>query len=141
MISEARKRVIYKYNHSKKRKITRKKYYETHKDAYREWGKNWDESNREKRRELSRKSNKTEKRKIYSKEYRRKLKEENPLQLKAKDAANNAIRAGKIIKKEICEKCNQKTSLHKHHNDYTKPLEIEWLCASCHRKRHLRGMT
>src|SRR5688572_6263292 len=28
---------------------------------------------------------------------------------------------------------------HRHHPDYSKPLEIVWLCAPCHRREHQSG--
>ena len=32
-----------------------------------------------------------------------------------------------------CERCNKKhPRLHRHHSDYTKPLEVEILCPTCH---------
>jgi hypothetical protein len=43
-----------------------------------------------------------------------------------------AIRDGELEKKDKCEQCNLKKKLQGHHEDYSKPLEIVWLCSSCH---------
>lgn len=47
-----------------------------------------------------------------------------------------AVRTGEIIKPLRCEKCGVEEELHGHHADYTKPLEVTWLCARCHRQAH-----
>ena len=50
-----------------------------------------------------------------------------------------AIRDGRIKKPSSCSACNQKTTsrrLHGHHDDYTKPLKVRWLCIPCHRRHH-----
>jgi hypothetical protein len=51
-------------------------------------------------------------------------------QLKAKRAQD----AGLIIKKDRCEMCGEVKSTEKHHPDYSKPLQVQWLCKSCHGK-------
>jgi len=51
-------------------------------------------------------------------------------------AVGNALIRGDLIKPVICEKCNCKDILHAHHEDYNKPLEIVWVCHSCHMKIH-----
>ena len=43
---------------------------------------------------------------------------------------NQAVRSGKI-KKQPCEICKD-TIVHAHHDDYTKPLDVRWLCPACH---------
>ena len=51
--------------------------------------------------------------------------------------ANNALQSGKIIK-QPCIKCgNHEAQMH--HPDYFRPLDIEWLCAPCHRNEHARA--
>ena len=48
-----------------------------------------------------------------------------------------AIRAGKI-KKDICIICGN-SKVHGHHPDYTKPLEVIWLCPLHHKQLHTKS--
>ena len=34
-----------------------------------------------------------------------------------------------------CEGCGAK-KVHAHHPDYDKPVDVKWLCASCHHQEH-----
>lgn len=56
--------------------------------------------------------------------------------LPAYNAVRRAIRAGLLIRPEHCASCGQ-GSLHieASHDDYSKPLEVVWLCRSCHRRK------
>jgi len=48
-----------------------------------------------------------------------------------------AVRRGLVEKWSACEICGATTKrIDGHHKDYTKPLEVEWLCSSCHGERH-----
>ena len=49
---------------------------------------------------------------------------------------NNAIRDGKLLPANICSVCNSTGKIEKHHDDYTKPLEVRWLCEQCHKQWH-----
>lgn|SRR5215471_5228974 len=44
------------------------------------------------------------------------------------------INAGRLMPKP-CSKCNA-AKADAHHIDYSKPLEVDWLCRSCHRQAH-----
>lgn len=64
----------------------------------------------------------------------------DPVKQKAKGQLCNAVQRGKIIKPSRCEGCGQfrkKRSLAGHHSDYSKPLEVKWLCSYCHAEAHL----
>jgi hypothetical protein len=64
----------------------------------------------------------------------RKLRAVGDLRLIARNAVSNAVRDGKLIK-QPCKRCgNIKTQAH--HDDYTKPLDVEWLCRDCHMEEH-----
>lgn len=54
----------------------------------------------------------------------------------ARNKLNAAVRRGDISKPEQCSECGEGKKLTAHHNDYSKPLEVEWLCYECHGKRH-----
>lgn len=56
----------------------------------------------------------------------------NPEKRKAHNAANNAQRDGKLTPPEFCERCREPGKLQKHHENYTKHLEVVWLCSKCH---------
>ena len=71
-----------------------------------------------------------------SAEYSKRWRERNPVAYKAKNAVNNAIRDGRLRKSVKCERCNAGGRLHGHHDDYSKPLDVMWLCVPCHKLRH-----
>lgn len=54
----------------------------------------------------------------------------------AEGLVNEAIRNGKLKRPEACEVCKTKCKVQAHHPDYSKPLEVMWLCVSCHAKEH-----
>lgn len=66
----------------------------------------------------------------YSKRYR----QEYPEKYKAQCAAWHAIRDGKLHR-EPCEVCGA-TEVHAHHDDYSEPLSVRWLCPVHHARHH-----
>lgn len=48
----------------------------------------------------------------------------------------SAVRAGRLERPDRCEGCRLEKRLHAHHDDYSKPLKVRWLCGSCHRLAH-----
>ena len=63
---------------------------------------------------------------------------ETPERTAAWAKTNRAIRSGKLIP-QPCACGNPKSQAH--HEDYSKPLDVMWLCASCHQKRHYQKRT
>lgn len=59
-----------------------------------------------------------------------------PQKQKARQILHYHILVGNLIKPEICQKCGEKKELSGHHSDYSKPLEIEWVCRNCHNLLH-----
>lgn len=52
----------------------------------------------------------------------------------ARSMVNNLIRRGKL-QRGRCSVCD-KPDAEAHHDDYTKPLEITWLCMKHHKEKH-----
>lgn len=46
-----------------------------------------------------------------------------------------AIKRGDLMR-EPCKACGSKRGIQGHHDDYSKPLEVTWLCHDCHRRLH-----
>lgn len=57
-----------------------------------------------------------------------------PKRRRAHQAVNNAVRDGRLAKLP-CEVCGDPRS-HGHHDDYSKPLDVKWLCPVHHAARH-----
>lgn len=73
---------------------------------------------------------KTEQRKTVAKKSRLKYIINNPQKHKAHVAIQNALVTGKVIKCP-CEICGE-VNVHAHHEDYSKPLDVIWLCPKHH---------
>jgi hypothetical protein len=63
----------------------------------------------------------------------REWRKRNPEKYKAHIIVGNSIRAGSITR-HGCQICGGKA--HAHHEDYSKPLEITWLCPTHHSELH-----
>lgn len=80
----------------------------------------WARDNRERSNALKRKSN-----------------AKYPEKRQASLDVNNAVRKGTLVKPEACTECGiTDVRIHGHHEDYSKPLEVDWLCPACHGLRH-----
>lgn len=63
-----------------------------------------------------------------------------PEQMQAHRKLNYAVRKGIVQRPENCTKCginpgrasDGRSLIHGHHHDYSKPLDVEWLCPLCH---------
>lgn len=63
----------------------------------------------------------------------------NPVSTAAHNAVKVALRDGVLVKPATCSACGEETHrnrIHAHHEDYSKPLVVRWLCARCHRALH-----
>lgn len=58
--------------------------------------------------------------------------ESDPVKRAARIALGNALRDGKIQRPPECQVCSVTDDLHGHHEDYSKPLEVIWVCSACH---------
>jgi hypothetical protein len=48
-----------------------------------------------------------------------------------------AVRNGMILKPAFCGDCGKTGEvIEGHHSDYSKPLQVDWLCKECHTKTH-----
>ena len=59
-----------------------------------------------------------------------------PKASKARSVVSNAIRIKKFTRKDSCEECASTLKVEAHHEDYSRPLDIKWLCEVCHKSWH-----
>lgn len=54
----------------------------------------------------------------------------------ARQAVAKALRRGGITRPAACSQCEKGGQLHAHHDDYSRPLTVRWLCEACHLEHH-----
>lgn len=64
-------------------------------------------------------------------------KKRNRYKINARFRVTNAIRRGKMMRGTKCDQCGSESGkMEAHHEDYSKPYEVQWLCWVCHRQKH-----
>lgn len=58
-------------------------------------------------------------------------------QMRARRIFHSAEERGEVVRPDTCSRCGERTRIEAHHADYSKPLEVEWLCFPCHRSLHV----
>lgn len=66
----------------------------------------------------------------------KKWRENNPEKYAAHNMINNGLRDGKLEKPLACDRCGKEDMIHGHHDDYSQPMDVEWICVSCHGTEH-----
>ncbi len=82
----------------------------------------------------------SQKRKNYFLEYQRRKNANKPkfipkgcIKKNARQRVRDHVLSGKIVRPSNCEKCGKNSKIiEAHHEDYSKPLQIIWLCKRCH---------
>ena len=121
--TEEQKQYMKEYYKKNKKKFLakRRKYYEENPELLRE-------------RERS----------YYQKDKKNRLKKmmdwqrKNPEKSKAHSAVTTAMLNGSLIRPDKCSNCSNTENIQAHHEDYSKPLDVVWLCPTCHRRHHAK---
>lgn len=56
---------------------------------------------------------------------------------RAHHAVRLACLSGDLIEPARCETCGAEVRLDAHHDDYSRPLDVRWLCPGCHKRHHM----
>ncbi len=86
-----------------------------------------------KKRELKRNPRSTRSRRIANIRRAKRYRLNNKDKVESRKIYNKALKSGELIRKP-CVKCGEKA--HGHHPDYSKPLEVMWLCRKHHLEEH-----
>ena len=92
------------------------------------WNKAWREKNAKTPERLARKA---EQMRLYAKDPVLAVKH------KARRKVRHEIQMGRMVR-QPCERCGEVLS-QAHHDDYSKPLDVRWLCRLHHREHHAKA--
>lgn len=59
----------------------------------------------------------------------------NPEKARAWNAVQRAVKSGLLVRPEKCSRCDVECKPEASHDDYDRPLDVEWLCKTCHRHK------
>ncbi len=114
-----------------------REYRESHKDEIYERNKKYVDANRDKHRKWVRKAT-VKWRKEHGSEYYKRYAKKPGENVKhtARVLLNTALKEGKVKRPSECSRCGKKCKPQAHHPNYSKPLEVIWLCGICHKQEH-----
>ena len=69
--------------------------------------------------------------------HNRKFEAKHPDRQPANNRLNKAVQKGFLIRSS-CDICGTTERIEAHHDDYSKPLDIRWLCERHHKEHHAR---
>lgn len=131
--------------------LYKKKHYQANKSAYLERSKQQRESDPESYKRYLKQYYRehSEERKSKDKEYAQKNKDrinayhreyrkrpETLIKQDCRKMVQLALKFGMLIRPNHCSKCGKEAFTEAHHRDYTKPLDVDWLCKQCHENEH-----
>lgn len=111
------------------------KYYIDNKDRIKDVHKKWVEKNFEYFNRLRKEYKDSERGKEKRRKWMREFRKENKDIIKVYNKSSKI----EIPQNKLCEICNINLAKEKHHENYSKPLEIKFLCIKCHKKTHKNG--
>lgn len=130
----------YKEKNKKRLDKLKKLYYIEHRNEILEKAKKYSRLNEpwktDKKKKYLKEWKNSESGKLYLKERQKYHKKRYEIISKAGQKLQDAIRSGKIIRPDKCSLCSNSGKIEGHHNDYSKPLEVVWLCKQCHMMLH-----
>ena len=106
----------------KDRTASRRRYYLKNREQIQANNKVWRDENPEAVAVINRRAN-------------TKYEAANPEKKKAHGAIKRAIARGELERPSLCEHCGDAQFVEASHTDYSKPLDVEWLCRPCHRMK------
>ena len=68
--------------------------------------------------------------------YTSRFRAKSPEKVAAQGLVARAVRSGQLRRPDTCSACGVSCQPHGHHDDYTQPLVVRWLCRACHIAHH-----
>jgi hypothetical protein len=62
----------------------------------------------------------------------RRFRRDRPVEAKAHNLVGRAVRNGRLVRPSTCDDCGAPGWIEAHHDDYSRPLYVRWLCKPCH---------
>jgi hypothetical protein len=79
----------------------------------------------------------------HSRELKRTVAKNNPVvrdrkneEGRARSVLDKAVKRGDVVRPAVCELCGAECKPEGHHEDYSQPLAVQWLCCRCHKGVH-----
>jgi hypothetical protein len=70
--------------------------------------------------------------------YQKKWYQSNKEKRRANVAVFRAVKSGELVRPSTCSECSKQCKPDGHHLDYSKPLEVVWICRACHSRKSSR---